>query len=168
MSMVMSCSSTEQLPHRVLISVVLTSMSTERRPKPDSLLHPRLCSQLQGKWGSIARLSYSTHTVISLSQSSDKDKSPVTTCGLRAVLRPLHLASTVPLQAAVSTTRDVQGRMVLRHRRGFHSTPVHGPLGKPELLHCPLTSSAGVPFSSSRYFFTTASGSVGVAAQGER
>lgn len=33
----------------------------------------------------------------------------------------------------------------------------------------PLTSSAGVPFSSSRYFLTTTSGSVGVAAQrGER
>lgn len=35
--MVMSCSSTEQLQCRVLISVVLTSMSIERRPKPKSL-----------------------------------------------------------------------------------------------------------------------------------
>lgn len=31
-----------------------------------------------------------------------------------------------------------------------------------------LTSSAGVPFTSTRYFFTTASGSVGAAAQEER
>lgn len=75
--MVMSCSSTEQLQCRVLISVVLTSMSTEKRP-----LHPRPCSQLQGKWGGVARLSYSTHTLLSLSQSSDEDKSPVITCGL--------------------------------------------------------------------------------------
>lgn len=48
------------------------------------------------------------------------------------------------------------------------STTPQWQLEKLELLPCPLTSSGGVPFSSSRYLFTTASGSVGVAAQGER
>lgn len=129
LSMDVSCSSTEQLQCGILISVVLTSMSIERRPKSNSLFHPRPCGQLQGKWGGIARISYSTHTVLSLSQSSDEDKSLVTTCGLQAVLRPLHLASTVPLQAASSTTRDAQGSTVLRHRCGFHSTPVNRPMG---------------------------------------
>lgn len=77
LSMDMSCSSTEWLQCRVLIS-----MSIERRPKSNSLLHTRPCSQLQGKWGGTARISYSTPTILSLSQSSDKDKSPGTMGGL--------------------------------------------------------------------------------------
>lgn len=109
-------------------------------------------------------MSYSTNTVPP-SQSSDEDKSPLVTCGFQAVLRTLHLMSTVPLQAAPCTTPDTQRKDAPWALLWFPWHPSE--LGKPELLHCPLTSSAGVPFSSSRYFFTTDSGSVGVAAQGE-
>lgn len=69
-------------------------------------------------------MSYSSHTVPS-SQSSDEDKSPVVTCEFQAVLRTLHLTSTVPLQAAPCTTPDSQGGMALGHCCGFLGTPVN-------------------------------------------
>lgn len=69
-------------------------------------------------------MSYSTNTVPP-SQSSDEDKPPLVTCGFQAVLRTLHLMSTVPLQAAPCTTPDTQGRMLLGHCCGFLGTPVN-------------------------------------------
>lgn len=67
-------------------------------------------------------MSYSTNTVPP-SQSSDEDRSPLVTCGFQAVLRTLHLMSTVPLQAAPCTTPDTQGRMLLGHCCDFLGTP---------------------------------------------
>lgn len=129
-----------------------------------SALRPKPNPFLQRKWEGTTWVSYLTHTVPS-PQSSDKDKSPPVKCEFQAVLRTLQLTSTVPPQAAPCTTPDTQGRM---GTWALLCLPWHpNEVGKLELLHCPLTSSAGAPFSSSRYFFNTDSGSVGVAAQGE-